>query len=111
MLISDRVEGRTVNQVDQDLVEITDTTGQIVRVEFDPQTGLPKRATYDVPHQGGGAPVFTEDIYSDFREVGGIKMPYKTVIMQSGRKFADVVVSDMKVNSGLRQIELATRPQ
>jgi len=33
------------------------------------------------------------------------------VIMQSGRKFADVVVSDMKVNSGLRQIELATRPQ
>jgi hypothetical protein len=111
VLISDQLEGRTVNKVDQDLVEITDTTGQIVRIEFDPATGLPKRSTYDVPLQGGGAPVFTEDVYSDFREVGGIKFPFKTAISQGGRKFADVVVTDLKINSGLRQLELAMRPQ
>ena len=56
LLISDRIPGRTVNAVDQFLVEITDTSGQLVRIEFDPQTGLPLRATYDVA-QPGGAPL------------------------------------------------------
>ena len=110
LLLSDRIEGRTVNAVDQDVVEITDTIGQLVRIEFDPQTGLPKRATYDV-QQAGGAPLFTEETYSDFREVDGMKFPFQTVITQSGRKFADVTVTELKINSGLRQVELAMRPQ
>ena len=110
LLLSDRVEGRTVNAVDQDLVEITDTTGQLTRVEFDPQTGLPRRATYDVP-QASGSPLFTGEAYDDFREVAGIRFPFRTVITQGGKKFADVVVTDLKINSGLRQVELAMRPQ
>jgi zinc protease len=110
LLISDQVEGRTVNMVDQDLVEITDTNGQLARIEFDPQTGLPARVTYDVP-QAGGAPLFSEDVFSDFREVNGIKFPFKTVINQGGKKFADVLVTNVKLNSGLRQVDLALRPQ
>ena len=108
MLLSDRVEGRTVNFVDQDQIEITDTTGQLVRLEFDPKTGLPKRATYDVP-QAAGAPIFSEEVYDDFRDVGGIKAPFKATITQGGRKFADVVVTDYKINSGLRPVDLARR--
>jgi len=110
LLLSDRLEGRTVNAADQNLVEITDTAGQIIRMEFDPETGLPRRATYDAPH-AGGAPLFTEEVFSDFREVSGIKFPYKILINQTGRRFADVVVKDLKINSGMRQIELALRPQ
>jgi zinc protease len=110
LLISDQVEGRTVNMVDQDLVEITDTNGQLARIEFDPQSGLPARVTYDVP-QAGGAPIFSEDVFSDFREVNGIKIPFKTVINQGGKRFADVLVTNVKLNSGLRQVELALRPQ
>jgi zinc protease len=110
LLLSDRVEGRTVNAVDQDVVEITDTIGQLVRIEFDSQTGLPRRATYDV-QQAGGAPLFTEETYGDYREVDGVKFPFQTVITQSGRKFADVTVTELKINSGLRQVELAMRPQ
>jgi len=55
--------------------------------------------------------MFTEDVYSDFRDLGGVKYPFKTVITQSGRKFADVLVTDARVNTGIRQIELALRPQ
>lgn len=110
LLISDQIEGRTVNMVDQDLVEITDTNGQLARIEFDGQTGLPLRVTYDVP-QAGGAPLFSEDQFSDFRDVNGIKLPFKTVINQGGKKFADVVVTNAKLNSGLRQVDLALRPQ
>lgn len=109
-LLSDRVEGRTVNAVDQNLVEITDPAGQTARIEFDPRTGLPRRATYEV-RQATGLPLFTEDVYSDFRDVNGIQYPFKTVIMQAGRKFADVIVKDIKINTGLRQVDLATRPQ
>jgi zinc protease len=109
-LLSDRVAGRTVNAVDRDLVEITDPSGQTARIEFDPNTGLPRRATYDTP-QATGSPLFTEDRYSDFRDLGGIQFPFKTVILQAGRKFADVIVKDIKINTGLRQADLATRPQ
>jgi hypothetical protein len=79
-------------------------------MEFDPKTGLPRRGTYDVP-QAAGAPLFTEEVYEDFREVDGIKIPFKTVINQGGKKFADVVLTDCKLNPPLRQIELGMRPQ
>lgn len=110
LLLSDRIEARTVNAVDQNIVEITDTTGQLARLEFDPATGLPKRTTYDTPQQSG-APLFTEEVYDDFREVAGIKVPFKTVITQGGRKFADVAVTDCKINAGLKLVDLARRPQ
>ena len=47
LLLSDRLEGRTVNAIDSTSVQITDTTGQVTSVEFDAQTHLPKRASYD----------------------------------------------------------------
>jgi zinc protease len=108
LLLSDRIEGRTVNQVDQDLIEVSDTTGQIVRLEFDAPTGLPKRATYDVP-QAAGAPLFSEDVYGDYRDIDGVKVPFSVTITQGGRKFADVKVTDYKMNSGLKPVDLARR--
>ena len=60
LLLSDRLEGRTVNAIDDTSVQITDTTGQVTSVEFDPQTHLPKRASYDT-QQAVGAPIYSED--------------------------------------------------
>ena len=100
LLLSDRLEGRTVNAIDATSVQITDTTGQVTSVEFDPQTHLPKRASYDT-QQAVGAPIYSEDVYEDFRDVGGIKVPFKITINQGGRKFSDVVVKDYKINTGL----------
>jgi zinc protease len=110
LLLSDRMQGRTVNMVDENMVEITDTAGQLVRLEFDPTSGLPRRISYDVP-QAAGPSLFTEESYDDFREVAGIKVPYKTVIMRAGKKFADVAVTECKVNAGLKLVDLARRPQ
>jgi zinc protease len=110
LLLSDRLEGRTVNAIDDATVQITDTTGQVTTVEFDSQTHLPKRITYDT-QQAAGAPIYSEDVYEDFREVDGIKVPFKITINQGGRKFSDVVVRDYKINTGLKPLELARRPQ
>jgi hypothetical protein len=79
-------------------------------VEFDAQTHLPKRASYDT-QQAVGAPIYSEDLYEDFRDVGGIKVPFKLTIRQGGRKFSDVVVKDYKINTGLVPTELGRRPQ
>jgi hypothetical protein len=110
MLLSDRIEGRAVNAIDGNSVQITDPTGQVASVEFDAQTHLPIRASYDT-QQAGGAPIYSEDVYEDFREIGGVKVPFKITINQGGRKFADVVVKDYKINTGLVPLELARRPQ
>ncbi len=110
LLLSDRLEGRSVNATDDSSVQITDTTGQVTSVEFDPRTHLPKRVSYDTP-QAGGAPIYSEDVYDDFRDVGGIKVPFKITINQGGGKFADLVVKDYKLNTGLNPLEIGRRPQ
>lgn len=110
LLLSDRLEGRVVNAIDESSVQIADTTGQVTSVEFDPLTHLPKRLSYDT-QQPAGAPIYSEEVYEDFRDVGGIKLPFKITINQGGRKFSDVVVKDYKINTGLNPLELARRPQ
>jgi len=109
LLLSDLVEGRIVNAVDGSSVQISDPVGQGSKVEFDSETGLPKRITYDTP-QAIGPPLYTEDLLSDFREVDGVKLPFQITINQSGKKFADVTVTEYKLNSGLKLAELSKRP-
>jgi zinc protease len=110
LLLSDRIEGRTVNAADDSTVQITDTTGQVSSVEFDPRTHLPKRVAYDTL-QAAGPPLYSEDVYEDFREVGGILVPFKITINQGGRRFCEIVVKDYKINTDLKPLELARRPQ
>ena len=110
LLLSDRLEGRTLNAIDDSTVQIGDATGQVASVEFDPATHLPKRVSYDAL-QAGGASIYSEEVYDDFRDAGGVKIPFKIAINQGGRRFADVVVKDYKINTGLNPLELARRPQ
>jgi hypothetical protein len=42
--------------------------------------------------------------------VDGIKVPFKVTVMRGGRKFAEVAVTDCKISSGLRAVDLARRP-
>jgi zinc protease len=109
LMLSDLVEGRTVNAVDGASLQISDPVGQNCKIEFDSKTGLPRRVTYDTA-QAVGPPLYTEELLDDFREVEGIKLPFKITINQSGKKFADVTVTEYKLNSGLKIIDLARRP-
>jgi zinc protease len=110
LLLSDRIEGRMVSGIDESSVQITDTTGQAANVAFDPRTHLLKRVSYDT-QQAGGATLYSEEVYDDFRDVGGIKVPFKITLNQGGHRFSDVVVRDYKINTGLNPLELARRPQ
>jgi zinc protease len=110
LLLSDRMEGRTVNAIDENTIQISDATGQVASVEFDPRSGLPRKVSYDTP-QAAGPPIYSEDMFEDFRDIGGVKVPFKLTINQGGRKFADVTVNEYRINVGLKAADLAKRPQ
>jgi zinc protease len=104
LVLSDRDPDRTVNYAGEGALEIAAKDGESVRLVVDPATGLPSKVIY----QGSQGPV--EQIYSDWREVNGIRLPYQWTIMQEGKKFATVTIADYKVNSGLTQEEIGKKP-
>jgi predicted Zn-dependent peptidase len=110
LLLSDRFPGRTLNGIDDHTIEIRDAaSGEVARLEIDPATGLPRKVHYESVVVAG-APVPVEDEYADFQEVSGIKIPMRISISQAGQKFADVTLSDYKINTGLNAHDLEKRP-
>jgi len=109
LLLSDRIEGRTVNALDDNTIEIADTAGQTARLEFDAETRLPQRVLYETA-RASGPPISTEETWSDFQEIAGVKAPHRITTMQGGRKYAEMKVTDFKVNSGIQLQELQKRP-
>ncbi len=104
LVMSDRDADRTVNYVGEGTIEISAKDGESVKLVVDEKTGLPAKIIY----QGGQGPV--DQIYSDWREVNGIRLPFGWTIMQGGKKFASVTVAEYKVNSGLTKEEISKKP-
>ncbi|MDQ6699886.1 MAG: insulinase family protein [Acidobacteriota bacterium] len=108
-LLSDRAADRTVNFVSDNELEISEKGGTAVRLFFDPKTGLPSKQTYRSV-QPQGAPVSIEETFRDFRDVQGIKVPYRITIVQNGAQFADLTVQDFKINTGLTPETIGKKP-
>jgi len=108
LLLSDRTPTRKVNALDDETVEISDGAGQIAKVVFDSSTGLPKNMLYDAATANGTVPVL--ETYSDFRDVSGLKFPFKIAIALSGKKFQDLTIKSLQINTGLKIQDLQKRP-
>jgi zinc protease len=104
LMLSDRDPSRTVSATGPNAVQIS-AAGESVRVEFDDATGLPLRQIYKE------GPFDVKETFSDWREVGGIKLPYKATIEQNGKKAADMSISEIKLNTGLSADELSKKPE
>jgi zinc protease len=100
IIVSDRNPNRTVNAVNDHTVEITQNDGQTLRLEFDPATGLPTTESFATSTQ----------TFSDWRDVGGIKMPFKATLTQDGKHVADAVISEYKFNTGITEEEISKKP-
>ena len=109
LYLSDRDNTRTVNAVGDNAFEISAPGADTTRVEVDPQTGLPAKLSYQsIGMQGTAQQVVAT--YSDWRDVGGLKVPYKVVIEQGGQKFAEGLATDVRFNSGLTAEEVGKKP-
>jgi hypothetical protein len=109
LILSDRDPSRVISAVDANAVEIS-AGSEKVRVAFDPSTGLPVRQIHNETDMMG-KPSEVIESFSDWREVGGIKLPYKIAIEQNGAKAGEQTVSEIKLNTGLNAAELSKKPE
>jgi hypothetical protein len=108
LLLSDRIEGRTLNAVDDYVLEISDAAGQSARVVLNRQTGLPEKLLYETVPLSGPS-VWVEEDWADFHDVTGLKLPFRGAAFHGGKKVADFTVS-YQLNAGLKSEELIKRP-
>jgi predicted Zn-dependent peptidase len=113
LVLSDRDPSRTVVAADgkegANAVDVSGAEGESVHIEIDGATGLPARQVYKETNMGGPPSEVTET-FSDWRNVDGIKMPFKVLIEQNGKKTGEAAVSEIKLNSGLKPEELSMKP-
>ncbi len=110
LILSDRDATRTVTGAGPKSVIIATADGLNVRIEFDEATGLPVRLFYQETAMGP-VPSEVRETFSDWREVDGIKLPFKVVMEQNEQKVGDVVVSEIKLNTGIKPEELSKKPE
>jgi zinc protease len=110
LAMSDRDSSRTVAATGPNAVEISSADGQSARLEFDAGTGLPGVLIYKETGVGG-PPSEIRETFSDWRDVDGIKLPFKALIEQNGKKTGEASVSEIKLNTGIKPEELSMKPE
>ncbi len=107
LMLSDRDPDRVVTATGDVTIRISDKNGHSVLLAIDPKTGLPASETYTAPG-GGQGPV--EEVYGDWRDTSGVKLPWRITMNQGGHTLADVTITDVKVNQGLTPEQLSKKP-
>jgi hypothetical protein len=114
LLLSDRVAGRTINFIEEadlegrktEVIEISSEGRASVRLWIGAGSGDVLKSAYRETGMQG-SPSDVERLYEDYREVNGIRIPFKSTVFQNGTKFAEAVISEVQYNSGLTKEELA----
>jgi zinc protease len=79
-----------------------------VRFFVDPATGLLAGRSY--VGSFGGPPAELTEVFSDYREVAGVKLPFAVVITRQGQKIGSVKVSEIVINPNVPDSAFA-KPQ
>jgi predicted Zn-dependent peptidase len=113
LLLSDRDPARTVAFVgkekvgarEADVVEIS-AGDRAVTLYIDASTGELLKKQYQSEAIAGAA-AKVEETYEDFREAGGLRVPFKATVFQNGQKFGEIQITELQYNSGLKPEDLA----
>ncbi len=107
--LADRQEGWTVNAVEEDTIEVSNVEGESVRVQVHLDSGLPQKYTYQTV-QMQGQPATVEETLSDWREVDGIRLPFKITSTRNGSVYSESSVTKIDLNTGLDPEALSQKP-
>lgn len=108
LTLSNRDADRTVSYSGDGVLDIASKTGERAQLQVDEKTGVPVKLSYQEASAGG--PESVEQLYSDWRDVGGLRLPFQWTVLQGGKKFAEVKIQDYKLNSGLSEETLGKKP-
>jgi len=85
------------------ILNIKNSSGEFFKLYINSQTNLIKKKSY---HGGGPEMAILatlEEIYSDYREVDGLKIPFHTIVKANGKKFIESSVVEAKFNLELAE--------
>jgi zinc protease len=102
--LSDLDPDRTVNLLSPGTIEVSDKQGNSTRMTIDEKTGLLLKQVY---RQG---PNEVEETYSNWKTVDGLQLPFETTIQQGGKQAGHLIISEIKLNSGLKAEVLSQKP-
>jgi hypothetical protein len=91
------------------MVEIIDKNWGRMTMTFDEKTGLPLKVGYE-GISPTGPPVPAEDVYGDWREVSGIRLPHEIQLFQRGKQATSIKAREIKINTGVKAEEISRRP-
>jgi predicted Zn-dependent peptidase/outer membrane lipoprotein-sorting protein len=97
-------EGKPVN-----VVLVKDKAGNPLRLVLDAATGTVLKKIYPGQSPFAG-PVEVEEIYQDYREVGGLRLPFKAIILHNGKPFSEVSVSSFVANPAVDEALFTKKP-
>jgi hypothetical protein len=106
LMLSDRDASRSIRTIAADRVVISSADGQRVEVEFDLETGLPRQQSY-VFVAADGRRIARTETFSDWRDIDGVRFPFKAVQYENGSRMLDINVLEYQVNSSLTPTELS----
>jgi zinc protease len=91
--------GYTVQALGPVEVVVSDPVRNLqVKLYLDPATNLIVKKEFTAAIMG--PPAETEESYADYRDVGGVKMPFKTLLSQGGKKKVELTAAEVKINPG-----------
>ena len=105
VMLADRDPSLEMRAAGDQSMEISAKDGESVTIELDPSTGIPSKETYQ---QAGGASI--EETFSDWRDVEGLKMPFKMTLLQNGKPAGELTVTKYELNTGLKVEDLSQKP-
>lgn len=85
-------------------VEVADAEGHATQFWIDPATALPAALEYSVQGQTN------RELFSDFREVDGVQVPFQTDIVQNGQKVFQIKYAEVEVNAPVDE-KLFAKPE
>ena len=106
LMLSGNDADRVVTEAGDGKVEISDNERALRTDDFRSQDQAARdRKRYADP----GTPDIQE-VFSDWQDTGGIKMPHKIVINQGGQHYADITITAIAINQGLTAEQIAKKP-
>jgi zinc protease len=109
MLVSDRDANRTVNNAGEGVIEISDKQGNMALLSVDAKTGVPLKLSYQST-QASGPTSTVDEVFGEWKEVSGVRLPHKITIRQGERVAAEINIQQWTINSGLKADDVSKRP-
>jgi len=83
-----------------DVIVLSDAADNKIRIYVEKGTGRVLKRAFQTEVPGKG-PVEQEEVYSDFRQVGGLTLPFNEVTTHNGEKAGERTTKSVEINTGV----------